>query len=203
MEENWVRMKKFININKWKIRFITKVLIIVSALLYLLMYFLPLADKPSVFLLISVHLLFIFCLTLILLMLSLVSGYIYYRRQNNLFEENHLRDFFEKYNFQIELINNNNKWRLTQQIKIGHVERYPISIFKSFDKSHYVTAVIGIDMTPGNEEVQIRDLSGVFKSMNMKIGDRAVIQSIKVSASIDDEIRTMVSVVRKNGLSPQ
>lgn len=196
-------MKKFININKWKIRFITKVLIIVSALLYLPMYFLPLADKPSAFMLISVHLLFVFCLTLILLMLSLVSGYVYYRRQNNLFEVKPLSEFFEKYNFQNGLINNENKWRLTQQIRIGHVERYPISIFKSFDKSDYLNAVIGIDMMPGNEEVQIRDLRGIFKSMNMKIGDGAVIQSIKVSASIEDEIRNMVAVVRNNGLSPQ
>lgn len=114
-----------------------------------------------------------------------------------------LSEFFEKYNFQNELINNENRWRLTQQIKIGHVERYPISIFKSFDKSDYLNAVIGIDMMPGNEEVKIRDLSGIFKRMNMKIGDRAVIQSIRVSASIEDEIRNMVAVVRNNGLSPQ
>lgn len=124
-------MRTFITINKGKIRFMTTVIVIAAALMYLPCYFLPLADKPSLFILLSVHLLLIFCVTMFLLMVTLLSGYVYYRGQLHLFERTPLNEFLKKYNFQAAFINTGNKWRLTQQIKYGHVESYPVVLFKS------------------------------------------------------------------------
>lgn len=194
-------MREFLNINREKWGFIFKRLLIGSAGIWMALYFLPLTGKPGLLILLMWHLLLSLGLAFILILVIFTGGYFSYRRQEHLFGKKPLIIFFDKYHFQTDLINTDNHWRLTQEIKIGRLEFFPILIFRTPGKSQYINTVIEIEWAP-REDLRLAELKACFIKCNMILGHGAVLKTMRSSDDIEEQIRKMVEIIKGNGLKP-
>jgi len=194
-------MRKFLHINRRKWGFIFKRLLIGSAVIWMPLFFLPLTGKPGWLILLMWYLLFSLGLAFMLMVVIFTEGYFSYRRQEHLFGKKSLIIFFDKYHFQTDLINTDNHWHLTQKIKIGRLDLYPILIFRTPGKSQFINTVIEIDWAP-REDLRSAELKTCFKRCNMTLGHGAVLKTMIFSDDIEEQIRKMVEIIKGNGLKP-
>lgn len=194
-------MRKFLRINRGKWGFIFTRLLIVSAVIWISLFFLPLTGKPSLLALLCWYLILSIGLALILLVLIFIAGYFSFRRQEHLFAKKPLSVFFDKYDFKTDIINTDNHWRLTQEIKKGRLESYPVLIFSAPGKPQFINTVIELEWGQ-MEDLQLLELKASFKWQQMILGPGAVLKTIRYSDDIEEQIRSMLVFIKDNGLKP-
>ncbi len=185
--------------NLGKLSFITKVVFLGLLIVGFSLYFLPLTDRPSLAVQILVHILFAMLLAFITTGLIYLNGYVYHFLQARLFKSEILSGLFSKYGFVDDLINTNTKWKLTQQVKTGLIDTYPVVVLRSHEKAGHILVVIEIEAseTAINEIMQLETL---FKCMNAQVGPGAIVGSFNIHERIEDSIKQLIKTAKQNGL---
>jgi hypothetical protein len=166
-----------------------------SAVIWISLFFLSLTGKPALLILLMWYLILSPALAFILFLLIFAGGYFSFRRQERLFAQKPLSTFFDKYHFQTELMNTDNRWRLTQEIKTGRLESYPVLIFSSPGISQGINTVIEIEWTQ-KEDLLLPELKASFKRCHIILSPGVVLKTMRPSGDIEKQIRNMLELVK-------
>ncbi len=196
-----LKMTAFINLNKEKLAFIFKVLLVTFAILLTSLYFLPLADKPIFPILVAFHLGLSFLIASIVATIIYLSGYFYFSRQETIFASDNLKEFLSKYDFKTDIINNKNKWQLAQRIKTGKVKGYPIVIFKKHDKWNSIIAVFELELKDKIKSDLFKFHSSISKP-KIEIGENIILVTLAVTGNIEEQIIQFIKLLQENYIKP-
>lgn len=194
-------MKAFFDLNREKFKFLTKVLFIGFGIMMSCLYFIPSSDDPGIFVRILGHLLGTVATTLSAGGVIFLAGYHHHWKQLKLFGKKPLKAFFEKYDFRTDLIYTNYRWELTQEIKVGYIAPYHISIFLFPAKSNHITTAIELNWSP-NDDAQSRELEARLKKEKMNLVEGEVLHPMKVTDNIEAQIIRMIELLKSERLRP-
>jgi uncharacterized membrane protein YqiK len=194
-------MRKFFTINIEKLKLAGKVTFTMFYLLLFALYFLPSDDKPEWMYLILFHLGFTLFLTFVIVVLIFINGYFAWWHQKILFRTKSLSVLFTKYKFEGDVINADNPWVLTKELKYGFVESYPVIIFRNPTKLRHIIIVVGINWGE-DEEMKYRELDRAFNNHNAAIGFAAVHTSISIADNLEEAIKSLVNLRKRKGRMP-
>jgi len=192
---------KFLNLNKGKFKFIIIIAFPAFTILLSALYFLTFRDTPSLTMLVFYHILLSLACTFAVVIGIFISGYFSYSQQKLLFNKKLFIDFFNKYNFKTELINTNSKWHLTQELKVGEIESYPVIIFKKSEKSKFINVVVELDLTQ-NKDSKFAELQNIFKGKNASVKQGAVLKLIHLSDNIEEQVKSLIDIIKSKELNP-
>ncbi len=182
-------MKDFLNLNKQKIIFWTKILFISIGLLGLLFsVVVALTNNLESGLECMLYsILFDICFVAIIVPLAIILDYFFiFKKRLDYLNNQCLQHFFIKNQFTKTIINKENKYQLTHYEMQGKIEEFTVRTYTAHNHFNKFFFNFKVDIIPIEKE-HYKSLAKIFKELNAMFDFEGILVEIEIDKTLSDE----------------